>query len=110
MFSQIRELESCDMVTLGDGSTLQITEEGTVDVDIILNNGTKRSCALKKVLYVPRLAYSLVSVSKAVDAGKTVHFEESMCKFWNECGEVMQHWHSRWGPVWPKVRKAAHRV
>ena len=45
-------------------------------------------CA-EEVLYVPGLAYNLVSVSKAADAGKTVHFDDSVCEFRNESGEVI---------------------
>ena len=50
MFTELRQLGSDDKVTLGDGSTLQATEEGTVDVDMVLSDGTRRGCALKKVL------------------------------------------------------------
>ena len=89
MFTELRQLGSDDKVMLGDGSTLQATEEGTVDVDMVLSDGTRRGCALKKVLYVPGLAYNLVSVSKAADAGKTVHFDDSVCEFQNESGEVI---------------------
>ena len=35
MFTELRQLEPYDRVTLGDGSTLQVTEEGTVDVDMV---------------------------------------------------------------------------
>ena len=86
MFTKLRQLGSDDKVTLGDGSTLQATEEGTVDV---VSDGTRRGCALKKMLYVLGLAYNLVSVSKAADAGKTVHFDDSVCEFWNKSGEVI---------------------
>ena len=75
-------------MTLGDGSTLEVAGEGTVDVDMVLTDGTKRGCMLRKVLYVPELAYNLVSVSKATDAGKTVHFDDATCEFRNESDEV----------------------
>ena len=38
---------------------------GTVDMEMLLPNGGSRMCALKNVLYIPKLAYNLVSVSKA---------------------------------------------
>ena len=40
-------------------STLEVAGEGTVDMDMLLDDET-RSCMLKKVLYVPMLAYNLV--------------------------------------------------
>ena len=58
-------------------------------MDMLLNDGVRRGCALKKVLYVPELAYNLVSVSRAAEAGKTVHFDDSGCEFRNERGEVI---------------------
>ena len=46
-------------------------------------------CAEEGAVYVPGLAYNLVSVSKAADAGKTVHFDDSVCEFQNKSGEVI---------------------
>ena len=88
-FTEYEQLRSDDKVTLGDGSTLKVAGEGTVDLDMLLDDGTRRSCALKKVLYVPKLAYNLVSVPRAGDAGKTVHFDDSSCEFRNEKDEVI---------------------
>ena len=88
MFTELRQLGSDEKVTLGDGSTLEVAGEGTVDVDMVLTDGTKRGCMLRKVMYVPELAYNLVSVSKATDAGKTVHFDDATCEFRNESDEV----------------------
>ena len=89
MFTEYKQLGSEDKVTLGDGSTLEVAGEGTVDMCMLLDDGTRRSCALKKVLYVPKLAYNLVSVPRAGDAGKTVHFDDSSCEFRNEEDEIV---------------------
>ena len=74
---------------MGDGNSLGVAGEGTVDMDMLLNDGVRRGCALKKVLYIPKLAYNLVSVSRAAEAGKTVHFDDSGCEFHNERAEVI---------------------
>ena len=89
MFTELRELGSGDKVTLGDGSTLDVTGEGTVDMDMLLSDGIRRKCTLKKVLYVPKLAYNLISVVRASDAEKTVHFDDSSCEFRNEKDEII---------------------
>ena len=34
-------------------------------------------------------SYNLVSVPRAVDAKKTVHFNDTSCEFWNESDEIM---------------------
>lgn len=54
-----------------------------------MSNGVRRGCALKKVLYVPELAYNLCSVTRATESGKTVQFNESGCEFQNKNGETI---------------------
>ena len=83
MLTELKQLDKNQEVTLGDGSTLNVTGEGTVDMNMVLKEGITRECTLKKVLYVPKLAYNLVSVPRAVDAKKTVHFNDTSCEFWN---------------------------
>ena len=56
---------------------------------MLLNDGSRRGCALKKVLYVPELAYNLVSVLRAAEAGKSVYFDDSGCEFLNEASETV---------------------
>jgi len=40
------------------------------------------------VLYVPSLAYNLLSVARATEAGKTVKFTETQSDFFDDQGEV----------------------
>ena len=87
MFTVLRQ--TTEKVTLGDGSTLAVTGQGTVCLDMLLADGTKKECLLRKVLYVPELAYNLVSVSRATEAGKTVHFDDDDCEFRNDTDEVI---------------------
>ena len=74
-------------MSLGDGSSLDVTGQGTVEMDMLLADGIRRECALKNVLYVPKLAYNLVSVSRAAEAGRMAHFDDSSCEFQNESGK-----------------------
>ena len=41
------------------------------------------------MLYIPKLAYNLVSMPRAGDTEKTVHFDDLNCEFRNEEGEVI---------------------
>ena len=70
--------QATQKVTLGDGSSLQVAGQGTILLNMILTDGTNRWCSLKGALHVPQLAYNLVSVSRATEAGKTVH---NNCEF-----------------------------
>ena len=64
MFTEMKKLGSSEKVTLGDGRPLEVAGEGTIDMEMLLTDGNSRGCALQKVLYVPELAYNLVSVLK----------------------------------------------
>ena len=87
MFSVLRQ--TTEKLTLGDGSTLAVTGQGTVCVDMLLADGTKKECLLRKVLHASVLAYNLVSVFRATEAGKMVHFDDDDCEFRNDTDEVI---------------------
>ena len=89
MFTEMKKLGSSEKVTLGDGRPLEVAGEGTVDIEMLLTDGNSRGCALQKVLYVPELAYNLVSVPKATEAGKTVKFYNTSCEFVNSSDETV---------------------
>ena len=48
--------ETTEKVTFGDGSTLVVTGQGTVCLDMLLGDGTKKDCLLKRLLYISELA------------------------------------------------------
>ena len=62
LFTDMRDLDTQQQVTLGDGSPLEGPAEGTVKLDMILPDGSTQNCKLKNVLYVPKLLYNLLSV------------------------------------------------
>jgi len=49
------------------------------DLEMILLNGESKSCTFRDVLYVPKLAYNLISMTKASQRGKVVKFIKSAC-------------------------------
>ena len=67
-------------VTLGDGHSLEGTAIGTVKLETLLPDGSTKRCILNNVLLVPKLSYSLLSVSKASEAGKTTRYNKSGCE------------------------------
>ena len=83
-FVEQKQLKTPQEVTLGDGRSLKGTAEGTVKLETLLPDGGTRMCRLNNVLFVPKLSYSLLSVSKASSAGKTVKFDKSGCEILNE--------------------------
>lgn len=88
-FSELRKLDDVQEVSLGDGRVLKATAEGTVPLEMLLPDGNTQECSLKNVLLIPKLAYNLLSVSKATEAGKTFAFSESGCEILNSKGKCI---------------------
>ena len=55
---------------LVDGHPLSLIEAGNVTLELVLGNAKTKRCRLYNVLYVPKLLYNLLSVSKVTKAGK----------------------------------------
>ncbi len=53
LFTQSRDLEPTETVTLGKGGVLEVKSVGTVELGMLLPDGSSKNCSLKKVLYVP---------------------------------------------------------
>ena len=83
MFFNYSELENKLNVHVGNGSVL--TAIGSGDLQIKLKLPTERliSCTLRNVLYVPGLAYNLISVSQVTRDGKQIQFYNNSCKILN---------------------------
>ena len=89
LFSSIHDLKHKQNVIVGDGFTLEVKGEGTVLLDVKVNGNEIKQCKLLNVLYVPELSYNLLSVSKAVNAGKVVEFDNDGCNIKDERGRVL---------------------
>lgn len=87
-FSSLKYLVKPQDVILGDGRSLKIVGRGTVTLKL-LTNGRRLKCHLKNVLLVPELAYNLISVTKAVEAGKHVEFSEDRCTISDEKEKII---------------------
>lgn len=83
LFRELRSLRRPQDVTLGDGHVLKATGEGTIPLEMLLPDGNTKRCSLKNVLFVPKLSYSLLSVTKVSEAGKTTRFNKSGCEILN---------------------------
>ena len=77
-FVELRNLKKTLDVTLGDAHTLKAIGHGTV-ILMMKTGCLTRKCKLHDVLFVPNLTCNLLSVSKAVDKGISVTFNERGC-------------------------------
>ena len=67
-------------VTLGDGHALQAAGRGNVSLKMKLPQAKNQERTLQDVLFVPDLAYNLLSVTSAAKRGKVTTFFESTCE------------------------------
>ena len=79
LFSTLHNVAGPIDVILGDRHTLTAIGRGNVVLDMMLPNGEVKPCVLHDVLYVPKLAYNLISVTKASQKGKIIKFTMSAC-------------------------------
>ena len=71
IFTVFNSLENPQEIVLGDGHTLDAVGVGDVVLNLVVDSKIKKR-RLRDVLYVPKLAYNLLSVSKATKTGKKV--------------------------------------
>ena len=88
-FSDFRRFDKPKQVALGDGRELEAVGQGTVYLSMNLPEGKTCQRKLRDVLYVPRLSYNLLSVSKAADTGKTTEFDNVHCRIIGEGGKLL---------------------
>lgn len=70
-------------VSLGDGHPLETNGSGKVVLKMMLPNGEMKKCTLSDVLYVPKLSFNLLSVSKSSKLGNVVKFYDNECKIFD---------------------------
>ena len=70
LFVEFQTMDHPLEVALGDGHALRASGRRTVTMKMKLPNGRTCQCTLHNVLFVPKLAYNLLSVSRATKAGK----------------------------------------
>jgi len=80
LFANIRSLQQPLEIMLGDGHALEATGQGVVALEMKLPDGKTRRCKLHDVLFVPKLSYNLLSVSKAAETGKMAEFNKAGCQ------------------------------
>ena len=86
-FINLRPLESQNIHTTNDGVILAC---GIGNVSIELSNGSgKTKCVLKNTIYVPDMAFTLISVSHLDLANCSTTFTGSQCIIRNPKGAVM---------------------
>ena len=80
IFTVFNSLENPQEIVLGDGHTLDAVGVGDVVLNLVVDGKIKKR-RLRDVLYVPKLEYNLLSVSKATETGKKVKFSSDGLQF-----------------------------
>ena len=87
LFDDFCTLSTPQKVTLGDDHILEAIGTGSVELKLKLPDEESRIGRLSDVLYVPSLAYNLLSVAKVTEAGKRVKFSETQGDIFDDQGE-----------------------
>ena len=82
-FDSLHPLPSSTNVTVGDGRSLPAAGKGNVTLNMNLPEGRTETCTLHDVLYVPDLAYNLLSITSASKRGKVAIFTSGGCEIRN---------------------------
>lgn len=77
LYEVFQPLEKTQQITLGDGCRLEAVGIVVVALRLKLSGAKSKVGRLKDVLYVPDLAYNLLSVPKITEAGKEVTFDDN---------------------------------
>ena len=80
VFAELTMVDEPVEITLGDGHSLEGRGRGTVVLRMQTDHGKYRNVKLYDVLFVPGLAYNLVSVTKASKGGLTTMFFGDQCE------------------------------
>ena len=86
---KLRKLKTPEKVKVGDGAYVDAFYEGTVELEIRISENITVTYTMEKVLYVPDLAYNLLSVSEASESNHTVEFKGKHCRITNSEGELL---------------------
>jgi hypothetical protein len=87
-FDDFCEFEKMQSVALGDGRSVMAYGIGTVTLTMTFKNGEPRKVKLMDVLYVPKLAKNLFSVSAATRKGNKVEFGNFSCWIRSQHGKL----------------------
>ena len=88
-FINMKKLDKVEDITLGDEHSVKAFGIGTVDLNVRVSDKKQQRCRLFETLYVPKLPYKLLSVSKATRSGKSFTFTESCCHLLDEKRNVV---------------------
>ena len=91
-FINMKKLDKVEDITLGDGYSVKAFGIGTVDLNVRVSDKKQQRCRLFETLYVPKLSYNLLSVSKATRSGKSFTFTESCYHLLDEKQNAVQSW------------------
>ena len=89
LFEEFHPLQVPQQVTIGDGRTLEAVGTGVVSLKLKLLEGEFEIGRLSDVLYVPKLAYNLLSVPRVTELEKEVIFDELQGHILNDQGELV---------------------
>ena len=87
-FDELKLYSEPSQVKVGNGKYVDSMGEGSIKFQMIVDSAIQ-FCTLFTVLFVPSLAFNLLSVGKAVEAGNSVEFADKKCNIRNKKSKVL---------------------
>ena len=79
-FVNFTKLDVAEDITLVNGHSVEALEIGTLEFVVSVSDRKQQRCRLYETLYVTKLSYNLLSVSRATRSSKSFIFTESCCR------------------------------
>ena len=89
LFSQLLKLNSTIEIQVGDGRRLTAEGIGKVSINVKLPGNTVTTFQLINVLYVPKLAFNLISVSECSKLGLKFMFMCNSCEIFDDNNQLV---------------------
>ena len=83
LFVELHSLKQPMEVMLGDGHIIKAVGHGDIMLQMNTEPGKSKLCKVRDVMYVPKISYNLLSVSKASEFGNTTKFSRSGCQIFD---------------------------
>lgn len=84
----VKDHFKADTIITADKTEICVESAGSVDITTVVGNNTFE-VTIEDILYVPKLATNLLSVSQLIKKGNEVVFMADTCKIYNNQGELV---------------------
>lgn len=76
-------------IRIANNNLLKVECCGNISIKVITNDGSMETIQVRNVLYVPELKTNLLSISKIIESGCKILFNEHGCEIYNQSNKLV---------------------